>query len=283
MKVLDFNSFINQDRQKTKPVNEHLWSGIIKRSETGDVRKEDIVRCQNTEDIQKEVQNIIDRIHPKEGDTIDLNMIDVSNVDNMLGLFQDDLFTKYNYNVSKWDVSNAKNMGHMFSSCKNFNCDLSKWNVSKVESMDGMFYDCKKLNCDLSQWELTLKPETINFPIFCECDSLDDENFPKGFGKLDYVWTYHMDFNEFVKTWIILDFFKDYKKLDHSDASSQTDTILELFKDWCDIKYVDVYAPYYKNENPKRPYRCKEHKYCKLINDKDSVNYDEKTVKKCIQ
>ena len=40
MKVLDYNSFINQDKQKVKPINEHLWSGIIHRSETGEVRKE---------------------------------------------------------------------------------------------------------------------------------------------------------------------------------------------------------------------------------------------------
>lgn len=41
MKLLDYNSFINQDRQKVRSVNEHLWSSIIYRSETGTRRKED--------------------------------------------------------------------------------------------------------------------------------------------------------------------------------------------------------------------------------------------------
>ena len=401
MKLLDFNSFINQDRQKTKPVNEHLWSGIIKRSETGDVRKEDIVICQNTDDIRKGVQNIIDRIHPKEGDTIDLNGIDVSEVDNMLGLFQDDQFTKYNYNVSKWDVSKVKNMGHMFSSCKNFkcdlsgwdvsnvedmsnmfsncknfncdlsrwnvssvtnmddmfggctnfnsdlsnwdvsnvdnmsymfancedfnsdlsrwdvskvtdmsgmfnvcknfncdlsgwdvskvtdtywmfsdcknfNCDLSRWDVSKVKRMAGMFYGCKKLNCDLSQWQL----KDINFSVFYGCDSLDEKNLPEGYGKLDWVWTYQLDFNELVKHWIIFDLF-DYKKLDHSDASFQTDSIIELFKDWCDIKYIDVYCLYYEEDFDERipgeTYRYQGYRYYQLCG--NTLDYDEEIVK----
>ena len=376
MKLLDFNSFINQDRQKPKPVNEHLWSGIIKRSETGDVRQEDIVRCQNTEDIRKEVQNIIDRTHPKEGDTIDLNGIVVSEVDNMLGLFQDDQFTKYNYNVSKWDVSKVKSMSAMFydcenfncdlsrwnvsnvmdmngmfsgcknfncdlsrwdvskvksmnvmfcdcknfncdlsrwdvsnvtnmesmfygcknfncdlsrwdvsnvtdmrwmfSDCKNFNCDLSRWDVSKVKRMAGMFYGCKKLNCDLSQWQL----KDINFSVFYGCDSLDEKNLPEGYGKLDWVWTYQLDFNELVKHWIIFDLF-DYKKLDHSDASFQTDSIIELFKDWCDIKYIDVYCLYYEEDFDERipgeTYRYQGYRYYQLCG--NTLDYDEEIVK----
>ena len=274
---MDFNSFINQDRQKIKPVNEHLWSGIIKRSETGDVRKEDFVKCKNKDDIQEGIRNIIDRTHPKEGDTIDLNGFDVSNVDNMLGLFQDDLFTKYNYNVSKWDVSNVKNMEYMFSGCKNFNSDLSRWNVFKMKKMEGMFYGCKKLNCDLSQWQL----KHIKGSVFYGCDSLDEKNLPEGYGKLDWVWTYHLDFNEFVKTWIILDFFKDYKKLDHSDATSQTDSIIESFKDWCDIKYIDVYCLYYEEDFdelfPDETYRHQGDGYYQLYG--NSLDYDEEIVK----
>ena len=44
MKVLDYNSFINQDKQKVQSVNERLWSGIIHRSETGEEREENKVR-----------------------------------------------------------------------------------------------------------------------------------------------------------------------------------------------------------------------------------------------
>ena len=33
----------------------------------------------------------------------------------------------------------------MFSECINFNCDLSKWNISNVKNMDHIFYNCNNL------------------------------------------------------------------------------------------------------------------------------------------
>jgi surface protein len=49
----------------------------------------------------------------------------------MEGLFYQ---TGFNGDISKWNVSNVKNMNGMFYSC-DFNKDISKWNVSKVEDM----------------------------------------------------------------------------------------------------------------------------------------------------
>lgn len=37
-------------------------------------------------------------------------------------------------NISDWDVSNVKDMNHMFHKCEYFNCDLSNWDVSKVKT-----------------------------------------------------------------------------------------------------------------------------------------------------
>ena len=158
MKLLDYNSFINQDRQKTQSVNEHLWSGIIHRSETGEERNEDLF-CSTKEDIRRKIQEIIDKTHPSKGDTIDLNHLIVSGVEDMSDLFYDHRmnidFTDYNFNISKWDVSNVKDMNWMFHNCENFNCDLSKWNVSKVTDMISMFNNCKNFNCDLSGWKVS--------------------------------------------------------------------------------------------------------------------------------
>ena len=157
MKVLDYNSFINQDGQKVQSVNEHLWSGIIHRSETGEERKEDKIFTK--EDIQRKIQEIIDETHPNEGDTIDLNHLDVSRVEDMSDLFYDLKnhinFTDYNFNVSRWDVSNVKDMIGMFDSCKYFNCDLSKWDVSNVKDMSFMFAYCEEFNSDLSSWDVS--------------------------------------------------------------------------------------------------------------------------------
>ena len=159
MRLLDYNSFINQDRQKTQSVNEHLWSGIIHRSETGRVRKENMIPCDTKEDIRKKIREIIVTTYPDKGDTIDLNNLDVSKVEDMSKLFCDYEnyvdFTEYNFNVSNWDVSNVTEMSCMFVGCENFNCDLSKWDVSNVMSMEYMFNGCKKFNCDLSRWDVS--------------------------------------------------------------------------------------------------------------------------------
>merc|ERR1719181_1954405 len=41
--------------------------------------------------------------------------------------------------ISKWDVSNVRDMNGMFHSAELFNSDISKWDVSRVGNMDHMF------------------------------------------------------------------------------------------------------------------------------------------------
>ena len=51
------------------------------------------------------------------------------------------LWSKFNGDISQWNVSNVKNMSCMFQ-CSNFNRDISKWDVSNVTKISGMFTDC---------------------------------------------------------------------------------------------------------------------------------------------
>ena len=66
----------------------------------------------------------------------------------------DEMFyeSEFNRDISKWDVSNVRNMNEMFKKSK-FNGDISKWDVSKVTDMEEMF---KKSEFDdiriLSKW-----------------------------------------------------------------------------------------------------------------------------------
>ena len=49
--------------------------------------------------------------------------------------------SKFNKNISDWDVSNVTNMRYMFGYTK-FNWDISNWNVSKVVDKVLIFDEC---------------------------------------------------------------------------------------------------------------------------------------------
>ena len=97
-----------------------------------------------------ELQETINQAIKFKGNKVDLNWIDTSAIIIMDYLFWG--FYKFNGDISKWDVSNVKDMSGMFKGSE-FNGDISKWNVSKVESMICMF-EKSKFNGDISKWNV---------------------------------------------------------------------------------------------------------------------------------
>ena len=80
----------------------------------------------------------------------DIGSWDVSNVTNMGGMFYE--ANSFNQDIGGWDVSNVTNMSHMFNIATAFNQDIGSWDVSNVTNMFGMFVDASSFNQDLSGW-----------------------------------------------------------------------------------------------------------------------------------
>ena len=80
----------------------------------------------------------------------DISQWDVSNVKSMNSMFYE---SKFNGDISQWDVSNVENMKWMFRLSK-FNGDISNWDVSKVQDMAQMFRN-SKFTGDISNWNVS--------------------------------------------------------------------------------------------------------------------------------
>ena len=101
---------------------------------------------------KKELKDIILQRIEAEGNEVDLNDIDVSEITDMSDLFGG---TDFNGDISEWDVSNVKDMSRMFWGCKSFNQGIYDWDVSKVKDMRSMFAECEAFNQNISKWDVS--------------------------------------------------------------------------------------------------------------------------------
>jgi surface protein len=81
----------------------------------------------------------------------DISSWDVSNATTMYAMFEG--ASLFNKDISSWDISNVQDMSHMFEDASSFNQDISSWNTSRVINMKFMFVNASSFNQDLTAWK----------------------------------------------------------------------------------------------------------------------------------
>jgi hypothetical protein len=122
-------------------------------------------------DIQKLIKNTKGK---KDYYELNLNWMDVSNLESLSSVFS---ISRFNGDISKWDVSNCKDFTSMFGSNAYFNGDISGWDMSSAEDTSYMFDYAESFNQNISKWKINPKCNTEK--MFNECPIKD--NFkPRG-------------------------------------------------------------------------------------------------------
>jgi len=106
----------------------------------------------------------------------DISKWDVSNVKDMFGMFKS---SEFNQDISNWNVSNVINISSMFEHSV-FNQDISKWNVTNTSRFNKMFKN-SKFNKDIATWinKLNSYNDLLNFGILNDVKINSYKDFKK--------------------------------------------------------------------------------------------------------
>jgi len=95
----------------------------------------------------------IDKIFRDSRFNEDISKWDVSSVTSAMGAF--DGASNFDHDIFQWDVSAMVNMKQTFAYTGKFNSDISSWDVSSVKGMEKTFEFSNRFNQDISDWEIS--------------------------------------------------------------------------------------------------------------------------------
>ena len=153
-----------------KHINQFITEYIIKKKLDKPIDSEDHYEYypKTKDELIYNIKNLIKQ------DIYDFNCIDTSEITDMSRLFED-IDINRNFDVSKWNVINVKDMTSMFYNCEKFNCDLSNWNIKNVENMSGTFSRCKNFKGKgLEKWDV--KKVKLMSSMFSCCTKFDGKS-----------------------------------------------------------------------------------------------------------
>ncbi len=77
----------------------------------------------------------------------------LSSVTNMAQMFAG--CTSFNQEIGAWNVANVINMHNMFGAAISFNQNIDNWNVGNVVNMQGMFIGAESFNQNINSWDVS--------------------------------------------------------------------------------------------------------------------------------
>jgi hypothetical protein len=154
---------------------------------------------------QPENRGVLDKLMQvligRRGNEGDFNDVDTSLITSMSFLFMD---SKFNGNISGWDVSKVKTMDNMFNGATAFNQPIGNWKFPIVTDMGGMFNSATAFNQDIGKWEF---PEVTDMNgMFTGATDFNQDigkwKFPK-IEFMNYMFNGATTFDQDISEWDI--------------------------------------------------------------------------------
>ena len=141
-----------------KSLKQHINEKLVLNSNSKIRKQQEYIYHPKT---KEELVEIIKAEVEKKGWKCSLNHIDTSKITDMSYLFSSNRFYygynlgKFNGDISRWNVSNVKDMRCMFLGAESFNQPIGDWDVSNVKNMSCMFKCAESFNQPIGDWDVS--------------------------------------------------------------------------------------------------------------------------------